>query len=223
MPLPRFNRLISSLVIVGTALLSMTPTLAQPASFETLPDVEYWTDLCRLHAQAEEYKEALEACKQAIALEPEDADIWAQQSGLLVHLDTFPAAIAAANRALTFDPENSLAIAYQCVAYTALGENEIALDRCNDALRVNGSWGSENPALAWFYRGEILAQAKQYELALVAYERTLLQDPENSIALTRQCEAYVALERPESALQSCQSAISINKNWRDIGPALACP
>ena len=122
----------------------------------------------------------------------------------MVSLDAFPDAIASANRALTFDPENSLAIAYQCVAYTSLGENETALDKCNDALRVNGNWGSENPALAWFYRGEILAQAQQYELALVAYERTLLLEPENSLVLTHQCKAYGALERTEEALDSCE-------------------
>ncbi|MFG6102983.1 tetratricopeptide repeat protein [Leptothoe sp. EHU-05/26/07-4] len=220
MLLPWFNRLIPGLV-VSTLLVTITPVLAQPASFDALEDITYWTDLCRLQATAEEYEKALAACEQAIALEPENPDIWAQHSGILIKLKAFADAIASANRALTFDPENSLAIAYQCVAYTALGENETALDKCNNALRVNGNWGSETPTLAWFYRGEILSQAKQYELALVAYERTLLQDPENSLVLTRQCEAYVALERPQSALEVCGSALSIDKNWGDIGPALA--
>ena len=220
MPLPWFNCLISGLVL-STTFVSITPVLAQPASFDALEDVTYWTDLCRLQATAEEYEKALKACEQAIALEPKNPDIWAQHSGILINLKAFADAIASANRALTFDPENSLAIAYQCVAYTALGDNETALDKCNDALRVNGNWGSENPTLAWFYRGEILAQAKQYELALVAYERTLLQDPENSLVLARQCEAYVALERPQSALDTCGSALTIDKNWGEIGPALA--
>lgn len=218
---PWFKHLIPGVAVIATALVSMAPTQAQPSPFEALPDVTYWTDLCRLQARAEDYENALAACEQAIALEPKDADIWAQHSSILVSLDAFPDAIASANRALTFDPENSLAIAYQCVAYTALGENETALDKCNDALRVNGNWGSENPALAWFYRGEILAQAQQYELALVAYERTLLLDAENSLVLTRQCEAYGALGRPQKALDACGAALAIDQQWGEIGPAHA--
>ena len=219
MLLPWLKHLIPGAAVVTTALIFITPTQAQPPSFDALPEVTYWTDLCRLQADADDYENALAACEQAIALDPKNADIWAQHSGILVSLEAFPDAIASANRALTFDPENSLAIAYQCVAYTALGDNEIALDKCNNALRVNGNWGSENPALAWFYRGEILAQAQHHELALVAYERTLLLEPENSLVLTQQCKAYVALKRPDNALDSCESALAINKNWGESGPA----
>lgn len=221
MLLPWFKHLLPGVAVVTTALVSVAPIQAQPEAFDALPDVTYWMDLCRLQANAEDYENALVACEQAIALEPENPAIWAQHSGILVSLDAFPDAIASANRALIFDPEHSLAIAYQCVAYTALGETETALDKCNNALRVNGNWGKENPALAWFYRGEILAQAQQYELALVAYERTLLLDPENSLVLTRQCEAYVALERPQSARDACESALTIDNQWGEIGPAHA--
>ena len=45
---------------------------------------------------------------------------------------------------------------YQCIAYTALDQNETALDICNDALRLDGDWGRRSPALAWRYRGNIL-------------------------------------------------------------------
>ncbi|MEO0739830.1 MAG: tetratricopeptide repeat protein, partial [Cyanobacteria bacterium J06649_12] len=72
-----FKHLIPG-VAVTTALVSIAPTQAQLSSFEALPDVTYWTDLCRLQASAKDYENALAACEQAIALEPEDADIWAQ-------------------------------------------------------------------------------------------------------------------------------------------------
>jgi tetratricopeptide (TPR) repeat protein len=214
---PWFASLITSLAILSTSTL----VRAQPTPFDTLADFDYWSDLCRLQASAKDYENALVACEQAIAIAPRDPDIWAQRSGILVNLQAFPDAIASANRALTFDPENSLAIAYQCVAYTSLGDTETALDKCNDALRVNGNWGNENPALAWFYRGEILAQAQQYELALVAYERTLLLEPEDSLTLTRQCEALVALERSQLALSACEAALAGNGRWGNAGPALA--
>lgn len=215
----RFPLFFSLMAALGLAGLS--PAHAQPTGFEALEDVGYWRDLCRLQAAAGEYEDAQAACEQAIALAPEEADIWAQHSGILVNLEAFPDAIASANRSLSFDPENSLAITYQCVSYTALGETEMALDKCNDALRVNGSWGSENPALAWRYRGQILAQAQQHDMALVAYERTLLLEPDDSQTLTRQCEAYVALARSRDAIETCTAALDSDQQWGDLGPAIA--
>ncbi|MEM9948639.1 MAG: tetratricopeptide repeat protein, partial [Cyanobacteria bacterium P01_D01_bin.36] len=202
-------------------LFSADPGLAEAISFDSLEDIEYWQNLCRLQADAENYEEALTACEQAIALSPENANTWAQHSGILLSLEAYPEAIASADRSLAFDDKNSLAIVYQCVAYTKLGETETALDKCNEALRVNGSWSSENPALAWLYRGNILAQAEQHELALVAYERTLLLEPEASLTLVRKCSSYLALARSHQAIDTCEAAIAGNGNWGDSSPAMA--
>ncbi|MEL7223813.1 MAG: tetratricopeptide repeat protein, partial [Cyanobacteria bacterium J06576_12] len=202
-------------------LFSAGPGLAEATSFDSLEDIEYWQNLCRLQADAENYEEALTACEQAIALSPENANTWAQHSGILLSLEAYPEAIASADRSLAFDEKNSLAITYQCVAYTALNNTETALDKCNNALRVNGSWGSENPALAWLYRGTLLAQAEQHELALVAYERTLLLEPEDSLTLVRKCSSYLALTRAREAISTCEAAIAGNGNWGNSNPAVA--
>ena len=213
--------LVVGLAAIGSATVAIAPSQAETASFETLADADYWTSLCRLQADAGNYSEAQAACEQAIALSPEDANIWAQHSGILVNLEAFPEAIASADRALAFNDKHSLAIAYQCVAYSALADTERALDKCNQALRVNGSWGTQSPALAWLHRGTILAQAEQYDLALVAFERTLLLAPDDSLALTRQCETYLALERSRDALRTCTAALAGNQHWGNSAPALA--
>lgn len=197
---------------------------------EAIEDFEYWQNLCQLHISAvedktaeeelEEYAKALAACEQAIALEPEDASIWVQHSSILLATKQYPNAISSANRALLFDPEHSLAMTYQCVAYSALNQAEAALDRCNNALRVNGNWGNENPTLAWLYHGIILAQEKQYDQALVAYERTLLLEPDYSFALARKCEAHVALEQASLAIQTCNAALAGNGDWGEASAAM---
>ncbi|MEO0457781.1 MAG: tetratricopeptide repeat protein, partial [Cyanobacteria bacterium P01_A01_bin.114] len=120
-----------------------------------------------------------------------------------------------------FDAQNSLALTYQCIAYTALDQNETALDICNDALRVDGDWGNRSPALAWRYRGNILEQAEQDEQALVAYERTLLLEPDDSLTLAYQCRAYVNLGQYEQAIDACQSARSGNGHWQPENPGFA--
>jgi len=224
MPQQWFSRLLAGFAVSAAALgvvaFAAPPGQAQSA-FEDLEDFDYWANLCRLQVNAETYEDALASCEQAIALSPEDADVWAQRSGILVALDAFPEAIASADRSLSFDAKNSLAITYQCVSYTALGDTEAALDRCNDALRVNGSWGQESPVLAWRYRGTILAQDQQYDLALVAYERALLLEPEDSFTLVQKCSAYVALARSRQAIDACGRALAGNGHWDGSSAAAA--
>lgn len=203
-------------------MLSYEPNsnLAQ-VNFEELEDFDYWQRLCRLQAAAQKYEEAQQACEQAIELEPENASIWADHGGVLLRLEKYPEAIASADLSLTFNLENSLAFTYQCAAFYALGQDETALDKCNEALRINGNWGNESPALAWRYRGQILDRQDQSELALVAFERTLLLVPDDSLTLTYQCSALLNLERYQAAIASCQAALDGNQQWAPENPALA--
>lgn len=203
-----------------SAAPTVRPQLKSEA-FDALEDVEYWTSLCRLQTRAGAYDKALEACEQAIALEPEDPNLWAMRSNVLLQLQNYPDAIASADRALSFDAENSLAITYRCIGYAALNDNETALDACNQALRVDGSWGGSSPLLAWLNRGIILSQAGQLEQAAIAFERTLLLEPKHSLALAYQCRTLIDLGQPQVALASCQAALAGNGAWGNESAAFA--
>ncbi|MGG6296342.1 tetratricopeptide repeat protein [Leptolyngbya sp. AN02str] len=197
--------------------------IPQPKSeaFEALEDVDYWTSLCRLQTNAGVFDKALEACEQAIALEPEDANLWAMRSNILLYLQNYPDAIASADRAIRFDEEHSLAITYRCIGYAALDNNEAALDACNEALRTNGNWGGMSPALAWLNRGVILSQAGQLEQAAIAFERTLLIEPTDSLALAYQCRTLIDLGQAQTALASCEAALAGNGRWGTESEAMA--
>ncbi|NJN20232.1 MAG: tetratricopeptide repeat protein [Leptolyngbya sp. RL_3_1] len=208
-------------------------------NLENLEDVTYWRDLCDLQAAAGQsaqessraaanpetalalYAEAQMACERAIELAPEDDSLWARHSGILLAQDQYPNAIASAGQALRFNPENSLAFTYRCISHYELGNLEMALDACNDALRVDGSWGNQSPALAWQHRGRILAQQGDPEAALVAYARTLLLEPEDSRTLLYECQAHLDLSNYGSAVRSCEAALAGTGNWGPESPALA--
>ena len=190
-------------------------------NFEELEDFNYWQRLCRLQTEAGKYAEAQTSCEQAIEIRPEDASAWADHSGVLLRLDQYPEAIASADLSLTYNSENSLAFTYQCMAYYALEDSETALDKCNAALRVDGDWGSESPSLAWRFRGQILDQQDESELSLIAYERTLLLEPDDSLTLTYQCQALINLGRYEEAVTACQNALIGNQRWESETPGLA--
>lgn len=212
---------VEGMPMQGAIALPSTPPQPKSEAFDALEDVDYWTSLCRLQMNAGVYDKALEACEQALALEPEDANLWAMRSNVLLFLQNYPDAIASADRAITFDAENSLAFTYRCIGYAALNDNEMALDACNDALRTDGNWGGTSPVLAWLNRGIILSQAGQLEQAAIAFERTLLIEPEYSLALAYQCRTLVDLGQANLALESCEAALAGNGQWGTESEAFA--
>jgi tetratricopeptide (TPR) repeat protein len=204
---------------LGLGVIGALP--AQGREFESLNDVYYWATLCRLQRDAREYDKALAACEQAIALEPDAADLWALRSSVLLEVQNYPDAIVSADQALFFDPRYSLASAYLCMGYAGLNNAEAALDACNDALRIDGNWGDSSPAMAWLYRGIILSQAGQPEQAAIALERALLEEPDDSLALAYQCRVRVDLGLAQTAFPSCEAARLGNGRWGNESPAIA--
>lgn len=230
--------LFGSVVLAGFSMGAAPAAIAQQ-NLESLEDVEYWRNLCDLQANAGQsaqessqaaenpdaalalYAEAQVSCEMGIELAPQDDDLWARHSGILLAQGQHPNAIASADQSLRFNPENSLAFTYRCISHFELGNLEMALDACNDALRVDGSWGNQAPALAWQYRGRILAAQDDPESALVAYLRTLLLEPEDSRTLLYECQAHIDLADYDSAVSSCEAALEGTGNWGPESPALA--
>jgi len=199
------------------------PAAASAQDGIKIKDVAYWLDLCELQTQAGKHEEALVSCEKALSLRKgrRNASIWATYSGVQLQLQQYPEAIASASQALERSRNNSLALTYQCIAYRELEQEAKALELCNEALRINGDWGNQSPTVAWRYRGLILNQDQQYEQALVAFERTLLLEPNDSLTRLYECEALLNLDRNGQAVLSCQAALNGDGNWGPENPGLA--
>ena len=196
------------------------PILAQ-SGMEALEDFDYWQNVCRLQTQAGNPEEALAACEQAIGLKPKDETIWADYSYALLTLDQYPEALAAVDRILSFNEQSSLAMTYQCMAYLGLDWAEAALDACNAALQSNSFWGNQSPALAWRTRGQILYRMEQPGQALIAYDRALLLEPDDSLTLAYRCQTLVESGNYRYGISACEAALTGNQQWRPESPALA--
>ena len=205
---------------VGQTGWTEAAALAQ-SGMETLEDVAYWHNLCQLQTQAGNPEEGLAACEQAIALEPENAIFWADYSFALLTLEQYPETLAAVDRALTLNDQNSLAMTYQCMAYLGMDLPEKALDTCDTALQINSFWGNQSPTLAWRTRGQILHQMGQSQQALIAYDRALHLDPNESITLAYRCQTLVESGEYTYGIAACQAALDGDGNWLGETPALA--
>ena len=195
--------------------------LAQKGLQENLKDFQYWLNLCSIGTESGKYEEALSACEQAIIVKPKDPLAWSEHSGILLKLKQYPQAIASANRALNFNSKTSLALTYKCIAFQALGRTEEALDTCNQALKVDANWGQKSPKLAWLYRGIILTEQKKYKQATIAYDRTLLLEPKDSLTLAYRCDVLTKRGKFKAAISSCSDALAGNGKWGDKNQTFA--
>jgi tetratricopeptide (TPR) repeat protein len=91
-----------------------------------------------------------------------------------------------------------------------------AIAACQKAIAED----RRNPEL-WLARSEALYELKQYEQALVSYDRVLEFEEEHSLALTRRCISLSRLGRYEEAIASCDRALEVDENWGEELPSAA--
>ncbi|MBX2862425.1 MAG: tetratricopeptide repeat protein [Leptolyngbyaceae cyanobacterium MAG.088] len=171
-----------------------SPALAQDAGFE-LEDFDFWAEQCLLLSQDTDYEKTLEACETAISLKRkrDNLELWSARSRALFELGQYVDAIGSYNRVLEVAPRESIALAYQCASYVQLSRLDDAIAACEQALAINGNWGTDSPALAWYYHGLALQTMGRLETALGSYGRALRMDPENVMARAGQCAVAAEL------------------------------
>ncbi|NEQ30981.1 MAG: tetratricopeptide repeat protein [Leptolyngbya sp. SIO4C5] len=209
----------------------------EPSEFE-YEEFDFWAEQCRLLSEETDYTKTLETCEQAIALEPDEdnIDLWAARSYALFQLGEYLEAIASYGRILQVAPRDSISLAYQCAAFYQLNRYDEAVDTCESALQINGSWGDRSPAMAWYYRGLALQSLGRLETALDSFERALAVEPEDVMAKAGLCvlatELYpYADEVPQVercslnlAVDTYEQALAVNPDdaalWVEQGLAL---
>jgi tetratricopeptide (TPR) repeat protein len=105
----------------------------------------------------------------------------------------------------------------QCTVLENAQKFSEALAACEKAIALKPK--RQNTDL-WESRSNILLQLGKYAEAVASNNQILKKQPKNSFALTQRCEALYALGNYEEAISSCESALLVNGNWRNITPAL---
>lgn len=146
------------------SMIPATQLLVQEAN-----DFDYWFDRCyELTGE-----EALEACDNAIAINPNDASVWYNRGTLLMtELERYEDAVGSFDNALEINPQDLAAWDNRGVALGQLGRYEDALTSHDRALEID-----DQHARVWQNRGVTLFLLQRYEEALTAFERAVELDP----------------------------------------------
>lgn len=205
------------LMMVLLNLPFAVPAIAQ----EKLQDFDYWASLCSSLVKSRKYKEAVEACNQAITLNTNEPIAWLERGDAMIGLAMYTEAVVSYDRFIKLQPENSGALAKRCSALNELERYEDAVASCELALRLDKNWDDASPAMVWYIQGALLKRAGKMAEALESLGLAIRSNPNYSLALTERCDIFISLDRAADAIQDCDRAIKVNANWGKATPAIA--
>ncbi len=193
------------------------PIAQAPAKEFELKDFEYWATQCRSLFAEQLYPESLAACEKAIPLTPEKdrkaqqkktLDLWKIRSDALFNLGRYPDALTSYDYVLTIQPAYSQGLTKRCDILFRLGRYDLAIASCEQALKVDGDWGTSNPANAWALRASALRKAGKLEEAIGSYDQAIVANPDDRIITAERCETVFALKKSqESTIAMAQAAL----------------
>ncbi|NEO25487.1 MAG: tetratricopeptide repeat protein [Kamptonema sp. SIO4C4] len=208
-------------IIFLNSTLWFLPLVGSPVSAQDeLVDFDYWASLCNTLRRAEQFEDAIEACDKAVGLFPGDSEAWNDRGDVLFQLERFAEALVSYEQAIRQDPTNSLIQAKRCSTLVEMGQTEDAVTSCEESIEIDGDWGENTPAIAWYSRGEALENMGNVSEALESYDWATRINPSYSPGWAGRCSALSALSRYEEALTACDKAIQAG-NWGLESPALA--
>jgi tetratricopeptide (TPR) repeat protein len=157
------------------------------------------------------YQKALAAYEQALALAPENAEIWTQKGNVLYDLHQPEEALSAYEQALALDSLSAGLWNNKGNALASLQRNEEALTSYEQGLTVD-----PQAADIWNNKGTVLQSLYQPEEALAAYEQALALDLGYAVAWNNKGIVLLQLRRPEEALAAYEQALTLDPGDADV-------
>ncbi len=149
-------------------------------------------------------EDALKLCEQALAIDPDYAQLHHRRGQLLQGMGRPGDALAAYDRALALDPSLAQAHCNRGGVLASQGKPEEALAACDQAIGIDPTY-----LQAWRLRGEVLQAQGRLPEALEAFDRALAGDPDQAGIHLRRAGALLAQGKPEEALKAYERALAL--------------
>lgn len=161
-------------------------------------------NLGNLALAAGKLEEAVAEYRQALSLNPKDADAHAKLGEVYARQDKTEAALSEFKEALKLSPQHA-------EANTQLGDLYRKLERPGEAVAAYTSALRAKPALpgVYFSLGNAYDKLHQTKEAAEAYRRAAEQDPKDADALYNLGNCYSQLRRFDDAIKAYRQAVSL--------------
>ena len=156
------------------------------------------------------HKEAIEAFKQAIRINPDDADAH-NNLGVVYHkLGMHKEAIEAYKEAIRINPDHADAHYNLGVAYFFLGMHKEAIEAFKEAIRINPDYADAHRNL-----GIVYGELHKHREAIEAYKEAIRINPDDATAYYNLGVNYYNLRMYREAVEAYKQAIRINPDNAD--------
>lgn len=155
-----------------------------------------------------DYAKAAEQTERALDLDPADEEGWEMLTSLYLQENKLDEAKAAIKRSFRYYPENGRQYLVLGSIYDQQGEREKAPKEYERALELIDSTDTKTISRIYGAMGDNLYARQLLDSAFTAYQKALLYDPENYLALNN-CAYYLACEGRDldDALSMVETAI----------------
>ena len=155
-----------------------------------------------------DYSKAAEQTERALDLDPADEEGWEMLTSLYLQENKLDEAKAAIKRSFRYYPENGRQYLVLGSIYDQQGEREKAPKEYERALELIDSTDTKTISRIYGAMGDNLYARQLLDSAFTAYQKALLYDPENYLALNN-CAYYLACEGRDldNALSMVETAI----------------
>jgi tetratricopeptide (TPR) repeat protein len=150
------------------------------------------------------FQEALDACNQALRLDPHNAFAYITKGAVLNNMGRPEEALAACNEALRLDSYSAYAYSTKAAALGPLGRFQEALGACDQALRLD-----PNNAAAHGVAGGALIGLQRHQEAWRAIERALQLDPSDAQSYFNRGQVFLKFKRYQEALTAYDQALRL--------------
>ncbi len=155
-----------------------------------------------------DYSKAAEQTERALDLDPADSEGWEMLTSLYLQVDRLNDARQAIKRSLRYYPDNSRQYLVLGSIYDQEGQRDKAAAEYRHALSLTDSTDVSQLSRIYGAMGDNLYASEQADSAFVYYQKSLLYDPDNTLALNN-CAYYLACEGRDldRALEMIEKAV----------------
>lgn len=157
---------------------------------------------------SKDYAKAAEQTERALDLDPADEEGWEMLTSLYLQVDELDKARQAIKRSMRYYPENSRQYLVLGSIFDQEGEREKAAGEYRRALELADSTDVSQLSRIYGAMGDNLYARQLSDSAFVYYQKSLLYDPDNTLALNN-CAYYLACEGRDldRALEMIEKAV----------------
>jgi tetratricopeptide (TPR) repeat protein len=188
--------------------IKVQPQVGNPKKSETSREAVVYCKAAAVAYEERRYKDAIVACKKAIAIKPDYAKAYGNMGAAYGELGQHTDAITACKKAIDINPDYANAYFNMGNTYLKLGQHAAAIAAYKKAIGLRPDFTG-----IYLNMGAAYSGLGQYNDEIAAYRKSIALNPNNAAAYCNMGSTYLVLRRYADAIAACKKAIAFKPDY----------